>query len=198
MTVQRVFSHEREWWLKLAIGLTRYLVTSYTVECWCCHVGVYQKWVISSVGAPGRVLSGDSNSTRRAMSHSKSAETEAAFLSPETDGSCHDSLTQCCQARGKLGPGPWQLHGQLQAWPTGTTQFWETIMSTCRNKCWVSGLLPDRSAAGLVRSRLTQASSIVCNDSDRPTYLDTICVLSDVAQIWVVSSQLSALSLSLF
>ena len=37
---------------------------------------------------------------------------------------------------------------------------------------------------GLVRTRLTVASSL---DSLHTTYLETICVLSDVAQIWVVT-----------
>ena len=39
---------------------------------------------------------------------------------------------------------------------------------------------------GLERTRLTDASVAVCFDSVHPTYLETICVLSYVAQIWVV------------
>ena len=39
---------------------------------------------------------------------------------------------------------------------------------------------------GLVRTWLTEACSIVFYDSAHPTYLETICVLSYVAQIWVV------------
>ena len=36
---------------------------------------------------------------------------------------------------------------------------------------------------GLERTRLTEASVAVCFDSAHPTYLETICVLSNVAQI---------------
>ena len=39
---------------------------------------------------------------------------------------------------------------------------------------------------GLERTRLTEASITVCFDSEHPTYLETLCVLSYAAQIWVV------------
>ena len=37
-----------------------------------------------------------------------------------------------------------------------------------------------------VETRLIEAFIIVCNDSAQPTYLETICVHSDVSQISVV------------
>ena len=42
---------------------------------------------------------------------------------------------------------------------------------------------------GLERTRLTETSVAVCFDSAHPTYFETICVLSYVAQIWVVPGQ---------
>ena len=47
-----------------------------------------------------------------------------------------------------------------QLWwiPGGTTQIWETPMSTCRNKHWVSGCSQGRT---LVKTMLTKASSFV-------------------------------------
>ena len=39
----------------------------------------------------------------------------------------------------------------------------------------------------LIETRLTEASNFVCFDSAQPTYLETICVHSDVPQICVVN-----------
>jgi len=59
-------------------------------------------------------------------------------------------------------------------------------MSTYWNKCGVNGFLQGRVAGDLVETRLTEACSIVCYNSAHPTHLETLCVLLDVSQIWVV------------
>ena len=75
---------------------------------------------------------------------------------------------------------------------TDTTKILETSMSTYRNKCWVLGaqncIRQSSRRFGLERTRLMEASVAVCFDSAHPTYLETIFVLSCVAQIWVVPS----------
>ena len=67
-----------------------------------------------------------------------------------------------------------------------TTQIWETIMSTYRDKCGVSRLLQSRQRSRRFVSDKTLLVSIVKYDSAHSTYLETFCVHSDVAQIWVV------------
>ena len=47
-------------------------------------------------------------------------------------------------------------------------------------------LSDERRRFDLVETRLTEASNFVCFDSAHPKYWETICVHSDVAQIWVV------------
>ena len=97
--------------------------------------------------------------------------------------------------------GPWHLE-RWHLWhrkPSGlcrieksrghTPQIWETLISTYRNNCGVSRLSQGRLAGCLVRTWLTEACSIVCYDSAHPTYLTTIFVHWDVAQIWVVGAE---------
>ena len=64
-----------------------------------------------------------------------------------------------------------------------TTKILETPMSTFRNKCGVRRIVQSSRRFGLERTRLTEASVAVCFNSAHPTYLETICVLSYVAQI---------------
>ena len=53
----------------------------------------------------------------------------------------------------------------------------------------MSGFLKGREAEDLAETRLKKASSIVCYDSSaQSTYLETICVRTNVAQIFVVTS----------
>ena len=64
-------------------------------------------------------------------------------------------------------------------------------MSTYRNKCGVSRFLQGREVGDLAETRLTKASSIVCDDSAhsaQSTYLETLYVQTNVAQIFVVTS----------
>ena len=59
----------------------------------------------------------------------------------------------------------------------------------CTTTKFSEGILKGRFLAeGLIETRLTEASSVVCYDSTYPTiiYVGTICVHSDVAKIWVV------------
>ena len=65
-----------------------------------------------------------------------------------------------------------------------TTKIWETLMSTYKNKCGVSGFA---LGIDMVETKLTEASSISCFNSTHPTYWKTICVLSNGSQIWVVN-----------
>ena len=60
-------------------------------------------------------------------------------------------------------------------------------MSTYRSKCEVSKFLQNTVAGGLLEIRLTEACSIICYVSEPPTYKETMCVHSDVAQIFVVA-----------
>ena len=55
-----------------------------------------------------------------------------------------------------------------------TTQIEETIMSTNRIKCWVSGVVQSNEAGRMVfvRTRLTEASSFLCFDSSHSAYLE--------------------------
>ena len=66
-----------------------------------------------------------------------------------------------------------------------TMKIWETLVSTYRNKCGVSGFC--RYMAEWQNRGDVKDSNIVCSDYAYLTYLETICVHSDVSQIWVVS-----------
>ena len=79
-----------------------------------------------------------------------------------------------------------------------TIQICETLMSTHWNKCGVSGFEQGWVAGGLVRTRLKVAVASCINvfyDSVYPIYLETLCVHSDVSQIFVVAKQPGAFML---
>ena len=76
-------------------------------------------------------------------------------------------------------PAPSSL--TASSYKVSSTQLWFERLSWVHSEQGVGW-------AGFYKAetRLMEASSIVWYDSACPTYLETICVLSDVAQIWVV------------
>ena len=67
-----------------------------------------------------------------------------------------------------------EMRDSHEYWVRVLTDIEQSIlMSTHRNKCRVSRVLQGRVSGGLVRSRLTPVSSIVCFDFIHPTYLCT-------------------------
>ena len=129
------------------------------------------------------------------QAHEKSVTNERAPLTNERPPLTNERAPEQSVSQSEASTGWGQVvreivtsHGESLPVTPGaswhTPQKWETLMSTQRNKCGMSRFLQGRVSGGLLISRLTQVSSIVC------FLTQPICVLANnITRIFIVETR---------